>query len=126
MPSTGRYHILVLTSNDLLDRSGTSQSALLSCIDVIQKFPADAIKLAILHPLQKRFEWTDVPPEVKAFAEMRTYGLAKKEDAYEIFGASKEDGLVAIIRPDGYVGMLAPLSGSKLVEAYFSSCLIRV
>lgn len=126
MPSTGRYHILVLASNDLLDKSGASQLALLSCIDVIQKFPAGATDLVIVHPLQKRFEWTDVPPGLKTFAEMRTYGLAKKEDAYEIFDVSKDEGLIAVIRPDGYVGMLAPLSGSKMVEAYFTGCLTSV
>jgi len=126
MPSTGRYHILVLASNDLLDKSGTSQSALQSCIDVIQKFPSGAINLVILHPLEKRFEWTDVPPGLKTFAEMRTYGLAKKEDAYDILDVSKDEGLIAVIRPDGYVGMLSPLSGTKMVEAYFSGCLISV
>jgi phenol 2-monooxygenase len=126
MPSTGRYHILVLTSNDLLDKRGISQSALLSCLNIIQKFPAGATDLVILHPLRKRFEWTDIPPGVKTFAEMRTYELAKKEDAYEIFGVSKDKGLIAVIRPDGYVGMLAPLSGSEMVQAYFSGCLVRV
>jgi phenol 2-monooxygenase len=126
MPSTGRYHILVLTSNDLLDTSGTSQSALQSCIDIIQKFPTGASNLVILHPLQERFEWSDVPPAVKTFAEMRTYGLAKREDAYDIFGVSKDDGLVAVIRPDGYVGMLAPLSSPKTVEGYFRGCLIGI
>jgi phenol 2-monooxygenase len=126
MPSRGRYHIVVLTSNDLLDKSGASQLALSSCIDIIQKFPAGVTDLIILHPLQKRFEWTHLPPSVKAFAEMRTYGLAKKEDAYEIYGVSKDEGLIAVVRPDGYVGMLAPLSESKLVEAYFRGCLVSV
>jgi phenol 2-monooxygenase len=126
MPSTGRYHILVLTSNDLLDNSGASQSAILSCIDTIEKFPTGATELIILHPLQKRFEWTDLPAAVKKFAEMRTYGLAKKEDAYEIFDVSKNEGVIAVIRPDGYIGMLAPLSDHKMVEAYFTSCLVRI
>lgn len=126
MPSTGRYRILVLTSNDLLDKSGASQVALLSCLDIIQKFPAGAIDLLILHPLRDRFEWSNIPLGVKTCAEMRTYGLAKKEDAYEIFGVSKDEGLIAVIRPDGYVGMLAPLSDPQLVEAYFSGCLVRV
>jgi phenol 2-monooxygenase len=126
MPSTGRYHIVVLATNDFLDKSGASQSAVLSSIDIIQKFPAGAINLVILHPLKERFEWTDVPPGVKTFAEMRTYGLAKKEDAYEIFDVSKDEGLIAVIRPDGYVSMLAPLLGSKLVEDYFHGCLVSI
>jgi phenol 2-monooxygenase len=123
MPSTGRYNILVLASNDLLDKSGASQSAILSSIDTIQKFPPGVINLFILHPLKERFEWTDVPPAVKTFAEMRTYGLARKEDAYEIFGISKDRGVIAVVRPDGYVGVLAPLTGGERVEAFFHGCL---
>ncbi|KAH7113457.1 putative phenol monooxygenase [Dactylonectria estremocensis] len=126
MPSIGRYYILVLASSDLLNKSGASQSAVLSSIDIIQKFPRNTIDLVILHPLNERFEWTDLPPSLKTFAEMRVYGLAKKEDAYEIFGVSKDEGLVAAIRPDGYVGILAPLLGSKSVEAYFRGCLVSI
>jgi phenol 2-monooxygenase len=116
----------VLASNDFLDKSGASQSAILSSIDTIQKFPAGVINPVIIHPLKERFEWTDVPPAMKTFAEMRTYGLAKKEDAYDVFGVSKDEGLIAVIRPDGYVAMLAPLLDGKLVEAYFRGCLATI
>lgn len=105
---------------------GVSQSALLSCTDIIQKFPAGLINLALLHPLKKRFEWTDIPSVVKTLAEMRIYGLDKEEDAYEIYGIDKEDGVIAVIRPDGYVGTLAPLSAPEVVETYFQGCLVRV
>lgn len=126
MPSTGRYHVLLMASNDLLDKSGASQSAIVSSMEIIQKFPAGVINPIILHPLKDRFEWTDLPSCVKTFTEMRTYGLAKKEDAYEIFGVSEDEGLIAVIRPDGYVGMLAPLTGSKLLDAYFRGCLVSI
>jgi phenol 2-monooxygenase len=92
----------------------------------MQRFPAGAIELAVLHPLKTRFEWTDLPPNVKEAAEMRTYGLSRKEDAYEIYGVSKDQGLIAVIRPDGYVGTLAPLSTPKEVEEYLRSCLILI
>ncbi|KAK9444772.1 Monooxygenase, FAD-binding protein [Metarhizium brunneum] len=126
MPSTGRYHVLLFASNDLLDKYGASQSAILSSIDIIHKFPAGAINLVLLHPLTERFEWADLPPSVKTFAEMRTYGLAKNEDAYKVFDVPKGEGIIAIIRPDGYVGMLAPLSDPKLVEDYFLDCLVSI
>src|SRR5687767_3815817 len=109
MPSIGRYYMLVLTSTDLLNEAGASQSALRASIDIMQKFPQNTIDLVILHPLNERFEWTDLPPSVKIFAEMRVYGLARKEDAYEVFGVSKDHGLIAVIRPDGYIGTVAPL-----------------
>jgi phenol 2-monooxygenase len=126
LPSVGRYRIIVLASNDLLDRSGVTQPSLVSCIDIMQRFPAGTIDLVVLHPLKTRFEWTDIPPNVKGVAEMRTYGLSRKEDAYEIYGVCKDKGLIAVVRPDGYVGMLAPLSGPNEVEGYLRSCLILV
>jgi phenol 2-monooxygenase len=126
LPSVGRYRIIVFSSNDLLDRSGITQSSLVSCIESMQKFPAGTIDLVVLHPLKTRFEWTDIPPRVKEAAEMRTYGLSRNEDAYEIYGVCKDKGLIAIIRPDGYVGTLAPLFSTKDIETYLRSCLILV
>ena len=126
MPSTGRYHIIVLASNDLLDKSGVSQASLSSCSDIIARFPAGTINLIVLHPLKQRFEWSDIPLSVKRLAEMRTYGLSRKEDAYDIFGISKDVGGVAIIRPDGYIGIVSTLSNTIDIEAYFSSCVVRI
>ena len=40
-------------------------------------------------------------------------------NTYELFGIS-EKGVAAIVRPDGYVGMLASLDCCREVEAYFS------
>lgn len=126
MPPTGRYHLLVFASNDLLDKSGASQSALQSAIDIISKFPQGTINLVVIHPLATRFEWTDIPAGVKKIAEMRVYGLARKEDAYETLGVSKNDGVIAVVRPDGYVGMMAPLASPESVEKHLRGCLTTV
>lgn len=109
-----------------MNKSGASQSALTSCIHIIRQFPPTLIELAVFHPLSERFEWADIPVGVKELAEMRVYGRSKIEDAYDVYGVPKEQGLIAIIRPDGYIGMLAPLAGHGLVEAFFDSCLVRV
>lgn len=126
LPSVGRYRIMVLTSNDLLDKSGLSQPSLLSCTQIIQKFPAGTIDLAVIHPISRRFEWTDIPAGVKEIAEMRTYGLSRNEDVYDVYGVSKDKGVVAVVRPDGYVGTLTSLSGTAEVESYLRSCLVVV
>ncbi|XP_014557645.1 hypothetical protein COCVIDRAFT_96672 [Bipolaris victoriae FI3] len=124
IPSSGRYRIILFASKDLVDKSGASQSALISCSKIIEQFPAGTIELVVLHPLKERFEWTDIPPVVKQLAEMRTYGLSRKEDAYEVFGVLKDEGLIAIVRPDGYIGTLVSLSDTNEVEEYLRSCLI--
>lgn len=126
MPPTGRYYLTVFTSNDLVDKSGPSQSALQSAIETISKFPEGTINLVVIHPLTTRFEWTDLPAGVKTLAEMKVYGMARKEDAYDILGVSKDEGVMAVVRPDGYVGMMAPLVKAGLVEDYLRGCLATV
>jgi phenol 2-monooxygenase len=79
-----------------------------------------------MQPLTARFEWTHLPCCTKELAEMKTYGLAKREDAYEIYGIPKEDGAFVVVRPDGYVGMLGRLDTPGVVEAYFEGCLSRI
>ena len=123
-PSTGRYRILILAGNDMLDKAGTTQRSLQSCADLVQKFPQGLIELVVVHPLKERFEWTDLPPCVKSVAEMRFHGLSDKEDAYEVFEISKESGSLAAVRPDGYVGMVGSLSAVDELEAYFRGCLV--
>jgi phenol 2-monooxygenase len=40
--------------------------------------------------------------------------------AYETYGISKEVGAIAVVRPDGYVGAIAPLDGIDTLDAYFA------
>lgn len=80
----------------------------------------------MIHPLQHRFEWTEIPRSVKRLAEMRTYGVAKGEDAYELYGVSKDKGAVVVVRPDGYVGTISHLESHQTVEAYFKRTLREI
>jgi hypothetical protein len=40
---------------------------------------------------------------------MKIHDLAKLEEAYEIYGTPKKDGIFVAVRPDGYVGMAGML-----------------
>jgi phenol 2-monooxygenase len=126
LPSNGRYRLIVLTNIDLLDPAGQSQKALQSCANIVRNHPAGSTDLVVLHPIKERFEWTQIPSDVKKLAEMRTYGPAKKEDAYDIYGIAKEEGAIAVVRPDGYVGILCRLSASDVAESYLSDCLVKI
>jgi phenol 2-monooxygenase len=57
---------------------------------------------------------------------MRTYGMSKKEDAYEVYGASKDKGAVVVIRPDGYVGTISHPGSFAAVDAYFKRTLREI
>ncbi|KAI5243446.1 putative phenol monooxygenase [Aureobasidium subglaciale] len=125
LPSNGRYRILLLTSTNLLNIDGLSQKALKACATMVDEHPAGSIDYAVLHPIKERFEWTQLPSEVKRLAEMRTYGLGRREDAYETYGVAKDEGAIAVIRPDGYVGVLCRLSAIKTVQSYLEACLVE-
>jgi phenol 2-monooxygenase len=75
--------------------------------------------------MKQRFEWTQIPSDIKRLAEMRIYGMAKKEDAYDVFGITGEEGAIAVVRPDGYVGILCRLSAPDVAENYLSGCLVK-
>jgi hypothetical protein len=47
------------------------------------------------------------------------------EDAYGIFGAKREQGVIALVRPDGYIGMVAALQDVELVTKYLNSVMLR-
>jgi phenol 2-monooxygenase len=113
----------LLTSKDLLDATGSSQTALRSAEDILSRYPPGVIDLIVIYPLQQRFEWADIPQSVKRLAEMRTYGTGRNQDVYDVYGVSKDEGAVSIVRPDGYVGTISPLESFQSVEAFFKRTL---
>ena len=45
--------------------------------------------------------------------------------AYTSYGISA-DGAVVVVRPDGYIGMIAPLDSAKEISEYFAGFLKSV
>lgn len=124
LESTGRFRILCLTSSDLLDDSGTSQKSLLGMAMMTERFPNSLIELIIVHPrVEREFEWDDVPDCVKQHAEMSFYDGYELEDAYGIYGVDPSKGALAVVRPDGYVGIVSQLGDLSRVEGYLRRCI---
>lgn len=42
---------------------------------------------------------------------------------YEVYGIDPEEGAIVVVRPDGYVGMVAPFESIQDVNDYFASFL---
>ncbi|KAI2669723.1 hypothetical protein CBS147355_9717 [Penicillium roqueforti] len=122
--STGRFRILSLLSTDLLDRKGTSVKALDEISRLVARFPPTLVGQIILHPhINEAFEWEDIPDCVKEQAEMSYYDGSNPEDAYKIYGVDPAQGALVVIRPDGYVGIVAGLDGAAKVEEYLRRCI---
>ena len=51
--------------------------------------------------------------------------LAQGEDAYTRFGVAPDRGAMAVVRPDGYVGIMAELGDVARVESYLARFVKR-
>ncbi|KAJ5123080.1 hypothetical protein N7448_009177 [Penicillium atrosanguineum] len=123
--STGRFRILCLASTDLLDPDGTSTQTLTQLGAMIPRFPLSVLEQVAVHPrLEKDFMWTDIPRELKQYSEMSFYSGYEIDDVYGIYGVNPAEGALAVVRPDGYIGVIAALGDVKRVESYLES-LIR-
>lgn len=64
------------------------------------------------------------------YSEMRLFDgsgsdLAQGEDAYTRFGVAPDRGAMAVVRPDGYVGIMAELGDVARVESYLARFVKR-
>ncbi|PGH36618.1 hypothetical protein GX50_00480 [[Emmonsia] crescens] len=128
-PSTARFRILLLTSNDLLSPTGISTAAIKSITSTLltNKFPPSILELVAIHPeLKPDFLWDEVPTDLKKHAEMRFYDGSALQDVYATFGVPVDKGVIAVVRPDGYIGVLAALDDVQRIENYLRGCLRTV
>ncbi|KAI5306681.1 hypothetical protein KEM56_007664 [Ascosphaera pollenicola] len=121
--STGRFRILCLASNDLLDRGGTSSKAIYAIsYEILSEFPSGLVELVVLHPeLARPFDWHEISPSIKKHAEMRFHGPL--DDAYAAYGVEASNGALAVIRPDGYVGIVSALNDPIRIKEYLGRCI---
>ena len=125
--STGRFRILCLTSTDLLEPFGISAQVLTALgSNVLPRFPESIIEQIVIHPrLSRDFTWRDVPAELKQLSEMRFYSGYHLDDVYQIYGVDPAIGALAVVRPDGYIGIVAELGDVKRLKAYLEACLTK-
>ncbi|CAG8398773.1 unnamed protein product [Penicillium salamii] len=123
--STGRFRILCLTSSDLLDPTGISAQALNALSHTIARFPPSLLEQVVVHPrLSRDFMWGDIPRAVKEHSEMSFYSGYELDDVYGTYGVDPEKGALAIVRPDGYIGVIASLDHVSRADRYLET-LIR-
>jgi hypothetical protein len=80
----------------------------------------------VIHPrLSKEFVWSDIPSEVKQHSEMSFYSGYKMDDVYGIYGVDPSKGALAVVRPDGYVGILADLGDVQRIDNYLGTMIRR-
>jgi hypothetical protein len=124
--STGRFRILCLTSSDLLDQQGMSSQTITKLGAIISQFPQSVLEQVVIHSrLSKEFMWSDIPREVKQYSEMSFYSGYEMDDVYGIYGVDPSKGALAVVRPDGYVGILADLGDVQRIDNYLGAMIRR-
>ncbi|GLA28603.1 hypothetical protein CBS147346_8665 [Aspergillus niger] len=124
LASTGRFRVLTLTSDDLLNAQSASARSLQDVSALLGTFPAGVIEQIVVHPqLPNDFEWDNLPACVKEHAEMRFYNGSELEDAYGIYGVDPHQGAMVVVRPDGYVGIVVALGEVDRVGEYLRRCI---
>ncbi|KAB8228158.1 putative phenol monooxygenase [Aspergillus alliaceus] len=92
-------------------KTGISAKVLTSLgVSILPHFPASTVEQVVIYPrLGKTFTWRDIPHELKKHSEMRFHSGYELDDVYKIYGVDPSRGALAVVRPDGYVGMIAAL-----------------
>ncbi|PKY00671.1 hypothetical protein P168DRAFT_243245 [Aspergillus campestris IBT 28561] len=126
--SSGRFRILVLASSDLLDPQGTSSQTLKYLTEsLLPSYAPSTIEMVAVHPgLPSRLNLNALPSRVKQYCEMSFYDGSKIDDAYQIFGVDNKRGVLAVVRPDGYVGVVAELGDVGRIDDYLQKCVQRL
>jgi hypothetical protein len=117
---------MCLTSSDLLDQNGTSSLTLTALGSIISQFPQSVLEQVVIHPrLPREFMWNDIPHEVKQYSEMAFYSGYEMDDVYGTYGVDPSRGALAVVRPDGYVGLIAELGDVKRIDDYLARIIHR-
>lgn len=91
---------------------------------MIALFPNSLIEQVVIHPrLSTDFTWKDVPSELKLHSEMSFYSGYELDDVYGDYGVDPARGAAAIVRPDGYIGVIAELHDINRLGTYVEKCI---
>ncbi|KAL4065933.1 FAD binding domain-containing protein [Scleroderma citrinum] len=138
LPADIRYKILVflgtLDESQLL-RVDTLAKELNEPTSFLRKYPVDGQTslmfdiITIVAGNKDNFNYLNVPEIFrphwsKVLLDDTDVTGTKGGGAYERFGINTKDVTFVVVRPDGYVGMIAPFSALDDVQEYFASFLI--
>lgn len=120
LPSNTHFKLFVFTGCAPLDALGEAVEGLVvrfgRAVDLFTVLPSELRGLTFMDvPLALRPHWS------KVLRDQKDTRGAQGGDAYATFGIDTQAGAIICVRPDGYVGMVAPLDQADSVAAYFSS-----
>ncbi|KZV63892.1 hypothetical protein PENSPDRAFT_640249 [Peniophora sp. CONT] len=132
-PSDGRLKIFVFVGNLTSPEERYQLVTLSSKVEaVLSAYPAEVLSvLTVVKTISDAYTYFDIPtylrpdwtrqashyPRMIACSRLLVCG-----NAYSTYGIA-DDGAFVVVRPDGYVGLTAPLNGVKSIGQYFGGFL---
>lgn len=127
MASTGRYRIIVALPSRFRTAPRESAALLTHYVSKLPgRFAHGAVETLVLFPGHRgTLEWTDFPPCVRERSEWLVLGDHSGE-AYCTWGVDAARGALAVVRPDGYVGVVAALEEASVAVATYLAGVLKV
>lgn len=127
IPSTGRYRIVVLLPVQFKTNSAAFEGLLEALVDTVPGYFAQgAVETVVVFPGERgNLEWGDFPECVRERSEWLVLGDCFGE-AYKKWGVDEEKGAVTVVRPDGYVGVVAGVEEGREVVVAFLKGVLKV
>ncbi|KAJ6504194.1 FAD binding domain-containing protein [Mycena vitilis] len=124
LPSNTRFKLLVFTGAvaALDGLAGDLKS-------ILQKVGEAVEVVSIVSSIRSSFSFMDLPAVLrphwsKVLYDERDLRGTQGGNAYAAFGIDPHGGAIVCVRPDGYVGMVAPLEDIDAVARYFASFMV--
>ncbi|KAJ7176637.1 FAD binding domain-containing protein [Mycena filopes] len=120
LPSDTRFKLLVFTGDADLE----ALECLAGGVEVVQQKYKSAFDVITI--MSKNFCFMDLPPVLaphwsKVLCDEPDLRGTQGGNAYATLGIDPHEGALVCVRPDGYVGMVAPLHETAEIAIYFSS-----
>ncbi|RPB11815.1 hypothetical protein P167DRAFT_188824 [Morchella conica CCBAS932] len=117
MPTSGRYRIVAALPTAFRTDPAAFQKVLEGLVETLPgRFPEGVVESVVVFPGERgSLEWTDFPACVRERSEWLVlgdhYGMV-----YKTWGVEESAGGVAVVRPDGYVGLVASALDAAVAE----------
>ncbi|KAF7332387.1 hypothetical protein MKEN_00120500 [Mycena kentingensis (nom. inval.)] len=127
LPSDTRFKLLLFTG----DADVKSLKVLAESVArVVSQYGHKAVDvLSIAKSKRPNFNFLELPDALrphwsKVFCDEKNLRGTEGGEAYDAYGIDSAVGAIVVVRPDGYIGMVGPLSEPRMVEAYFASFML--
>lgn len=122
----GKYHIALFATSSFRQPNTSSRMAMERLATaLVPRYPKGSVHPVIVFPGSEMadVDWSIFPEAIQKSMEMDVFGATN--DTYVLYGIDPEEGAIAVVRPDQFVGTIASLADLEKITAYLDRVLVR-